>query len=240
MPCYNKIKMLHASESKIMTYSPFPRHTRLALGACATLMLAACGAPQPIEFLFEPVGADGNAYTGSGSYATDPWPCVLDVRTSLTWEVRTLDPGLHHAGNTHTWHFSNDSAVYNRGDAGVEDGGECTGSACDTQAYVAAVNSRGLCGHHDWRLPSKEELGSLVDPRIRPPGPTLDTRYFPNTRSAEYWSSTTYAYHAPGAWAWSFEHGLDRVDYKYEPKHVMLVRGEVELKDLPKSPRQGR
>jgi hypothetical protein len=215
-------------------------HGPLAASACAILLLGGCAKQQPIEFMFEPLGADGGEYTGTGSYAGDPWPCVLDMRTSLVWEVKTLEPGLHHAENTYTWYFSDDSEVYNRGDAGGEDGGECTGSACDTQAYVAAVNEQGLCGHHDWRVPTKEELGSLVDPRIRPPGPTLDTSYFPNMRSAEYWSSTTYAYHAPTAWAWGFEHGLDRVDHKREPKHVMLVRGEVELKDLPKSPRQRR
>ncbi|OOG25168.1 hypothetical protein B1C78_07055 [Thioalkalivibrio denitrificans] len=213
---------------------------RPAVTVCAVLLLAGCGQSQPIEFLFEPVGSDGEEYTGGGSFSRDPWQCVRDLRTSLVWEVKTREPGLHHADHTYTWHFSDDSGVYNRGDPGRQDGGECTGSACDTQAYVEAVNEQGLCGHHDWRLPTKEELGSLVDPRIRPPGPTLDIRYFPHMKSAEYWTSTTYAYHAPTAWVWGFEHGLDRVDYKHEPKHIMLVRGEVELKDLPKSPRQRR
>lgn len=201
-----------------------------ALSATAALLLlAGCSKPVPIEFVFEPVGADGGEYTGSGSYASDPWPCIADLRTGLTWEVKTSEPGLHNAANTYTWYFTGDE-VYARGDAGVRDGGICTGSECDTQGFVDAVNVHGLCGHHDWRVPSKEELGSLVDPRIKQPGPTVDTVYFPNTVADEYWSSSTYVYHAPTAWAWTLEHGLDRVDLKAEPKHIKLVRDQVSIK----------
>lgn len=211
-------------------------HTLFVASALAALLLlAGCEKPKPIEFFFEPLGADGNTYTGSGSFATDPWPCISDLRTGLMWEVKSQEPGLHHAANTYTWYFTT-GEIYTRGDNGVQNGGTCVESDCDTEGFVEAVNARGLCGHHDWRIPTKEELGSLIDPRIRTPGPTLDTTYFPTTGATEYWTSSTYVYHAPSAWAWGFDHGLDRVDHKAALKHIKLVRGEVEIKLEPARP----
>ncbi len=206
----------------------------LTIAVLASLtLLAGCGKREPIVFTFERLNADGSAYNGSGDYATAPWACVLDVRTSLIWEVKTTTPGLHDTANTYTWHFPPESEIYTRRDAGKADGGRCNGSACDTWAFANAVNEVGLCGYDDWRVPTKEELGSIVDPRIRPPGPTLDHLYFPNTSTAEHWTSSTYAHHSPGAWTWSFSNGLDRVDLKENAKHIRLVRGEAGVAPAP-------
>ncbi|HRP75946.1 MAG TPA: DUF1566 domain-containing protein [Rhodocyclaceae bacterium] len=217
------IKHLHSRRSLV-----------LALFLCiAAVLLAGCSKREPITFTFERINADGSAYAGSGSYATDPWECVLDVRTSLMWEVKSAAPGLRHADNTYTWHFPPEADIYTRGDAGKPDGGSCNGSACDTWAFAKAVNEAGLCGYEDWRIPTKEELGSIVNPTIRPPGPTLEHSFFPNTSTAEYWTSSAYAYHSPGAWTWSFFNGLDRVDLKENAKHIRLVRGEAGTRPAP-------
>ncbi|HRP95527.1 MAG TPA: DUF1566 domain-containing protein [Rhodocyclaceae bacterium] len=204
----------------------------LAVG-CAALLAGGCAKKEPIEFKFQRVSAAGEPYQGNGEYAGQPWACILDVRTGLMWEVKTPEPGLHYAGNTYSWHYPPEAEMYTRGDNGKPNGGTCTGSGCDTWAFMNAVNEQGLCGFHDWRVPSREELGSIIDPRIKPPGPTLSVEYFPNTVSAEHWSSSAYRFHSPGAWAWGFENGLDRVDLKESAKHIRLVRGEVGEQPAP-------
>ena len=45
---------------------------------------------------------------------------------------------------------------------------------------------------------------------------------------AEYWSANDYSFQWDAAWAWSFEYGHDRVDWKSSPKFVRLVRGTAE------------
>jgi hypothetical protein len=50
-----------------------------------------------------------------------------------------------------------------------------------------------LGGFSDWRLPELIELFSLVDRSISPPGPIINTTYFPLTRSGHYWTATRMA-----------------------------------------------
>lgn len=149
--------------------------------------------------------------------------CVHDRRTGLIWEIKTTAPGLRAAENTYTWYAMEPGLKPEY--RGTPNGGDCRGSDCDTAAYVAAVNESALCGYRDWRLPDRYDLASLNDPRIRFPGPTLTTEYFPNTRSGGYWSGTTYRFQRDAAWLWGFDHGLDRVDWKSSAYHLRLVRG---------------
>ena len=48
----------------------------------------------------------------------------------------------------------------NGGNAGVQGGGTCGLGTCDTNAFVAALNTAALCGFHDWRMPTRRELVS--------------------------------------------------------------------------------
>ena len=150
--------------------------------------------------------------------------CVLDTSTQLLWQTKTSESGLHNAANTYSWYDPNEA----HGELdyrGLENGGDCAGSACDTWHYVQAVNDAGFCGHHDWRMPNKDELFSVSDVRRASTPPTMNTVFFPNARSAEYWSGNDYSFQYDTAWAWNFELGHDRVDWKKEPKFVRLVRG---------------
>jgi hypothetical protein len=63
---------------------------------------------------------------------------------------------LHYYGHTYSWY--NPDYNTNGGYPGVQNGGTCTGSACDYPSFVKAVNTVGLCGAKDWRMPGNKEL----------------------------------------------------------------------------------
>jgi len=158
--------------------------------------------------------------------------CVLDTATQLTWQTKTAEVGLHNVTNTYSW-FDPTEANGELDYRGLEDGGDCDGSACDTWHYVRAVNEAGYCGYNDWRMPSKNELLSVSDLRRAKHPPTMNTAFFPYAQSAEYWSGNDYSFQYNTAWVWNFEYGQDRVDWKKESKLVRLVRGIAG--DLPKA-----
>ena len=130
------------------------------------------------------------------------WSCVLDNVTGLMWEVKTTDGGLQDREHTYTW-YSTDSSI-NGGGPGVENGGNCKASRCDTEGYIEALNKQGLCGQKDWRLPLMEELRSIVN--YGRSFPAIDIDYFPNTPSKRFWAIET----------WAKREGIDTyyMDYK--------------------------
>lgn len=185
-----------------------------ALIPIVALVLASCGTaevPNPHDTKYSSVDVDGDR-------------CILDNVTGLTWEVKSTDTGLHNRDNTYSW-FDPDEAVGELDYRGVENGGTCDGSDCDTWHFVAAINLTNYCGHNDWRMPSKDELFSISDKTRVDSPPTVNHKVFPNTRSAEYWSGNDYSFQYDAAWGWNFELGHDRVDWKRTPKPVRLVRG---------------
>ena len=172
-------------------------------------------------------------YSGIGD---PPHECVLDGQTGLYWEVKSATPGLHDWHNTYTW-FDPDETNKELDYRGVEDGGQCTGSACDTWNYVRAVNDAGLCDYFDWRMPSRNELFSVSDLRRADDPPTMNMQYFPYAQPDEYWSANDYSFQYNAAWVWNFRFGHDRVDWKDSPKFVRLVRGTAsELPKVKESP----
>jgi hypothetical protein len=148
------------------------------------------------------------------------WNCVLDTKTQLVWEVKTTS-GLRDQEHIYSWY--NPDSHRNGGTPGYQNGGKCSGSRCDTDAYTIAVNKSALCGYRNWRLPSREELRSLVDYTIHPPQPMIDSRYFPHCAEQFYWSSTPDANDADSAWGIGFALGYDYSYYKYGFGYIRLV-----------------
>lgn len=195
--------------------------TALAAATLIAALAAGCSdapPPRPSES-WQRVDSGGQILAGSGA---ESHRCVFDRRTGLMWQVHDDAPGLLAADNRYTW-YSGDQRVH-MSEPGRADGGSCSGSRCDTEALVEAVNGQGLCGHADWRMPAREELMSLVDQRLRETGVTIDRGYFPATAAAEYWTADTFRLYPQSAWAVDFALGLDRADLKVEAKAVRLVR----------------
>ena len=130
--------------------------------------------------------------------------CVKDNSTGLIWEGKPADGGLRDFNRTYT----------NYGD----------GRVGDASAYVAAVNTAGLCGATDWRLPTADELQGLVDYGVAYPGPTIDATWFPNTQGNWFWSSPPYVGFANYAWVVNFIDGGVNDIGRGSTDHARLVR----------------
>jgi hypothetical protein len=196
--------------------------------AATILLLPACGrdpapGPEIHDTKYRAVNQAGEVLDA----AIAPGSCVLDQFTGLVWEVKSDQPGLHDWRNTYSWYDPQEAHGGELDYRGTANAGDCSGSQCDTSAFVAAVNAPGLCGYSDWRMPSRDELGSISDPRKTQSPPTINMRYFPLTQPGEYWSANDYQFQWDAAWVWSFHTGLDRVEWKRTPRFVRLVRGQA-------------
>jgi chitinase len=162
---------------------------------------------------------------------TQPWTCVRDNHTGLIWEAKTTDSSIHNRLYSYSWYQSSDNGGY----AGVLNGAatSCSITNCNTESYVAAVNGAGLCGFYDWRLPTHNELMSIVH-FGNTTGPLIDTDYFPNTSKGLaapvwYWSNMASVdgvqnSAAQNAWAIDFASGNDNFLNKSTAARIRLVR----------------
>jgi hypothetical protein len=140
---------------------------------------------------FGQAGFDFTKLDGSGAALPDSataWKCVKDNTTELTWQVPGVD-SLTSVTNSYSY-YQPDPRL-NGGNSGWRNGGTCTGSDCDTNGYIVALNTAGFCGYHDWRLPTRRELLSLVN--FGHTSPAFDVTAFPSQppyTNAFYWTST--------------------------------------------------
>ena len=119
-----------------------------------------------------------------GTKSSD-WACTKDNQTGLIWEVKTANGGLGLRDMTHT--YTNYTADYLKPYDGYE---EQFGSSTNTDGFVVDVNSQGLCGASDWRMPTADELRGITKLRALN-NRAVDSTYFPNTRKNNwFWSST--------------------------------------------------
>lgn len=164
--------------------------------------------PQPGEPFY---GQDANytinpmSYTkldASGNDLPDSakkWVMVRDNVTGLIWEVKTDDGSVHDKDNTYNWQNAQD-------------------------VFIAQLNAEKFGGYSDWRLPTLEDLHSIVDFSIHYPGPGINTEYFPNTMDNDYWSSYSFAADTDKAWFVDFGGGWVARCYYGKNHHSNFVR----------------
>ena len=187
-------------------------------------------------FDFTKIANNGSALppTGTlGAGATD-WGCTFDNVTGLLWEVKVNDPAhLRYVAHSYTW-FNSDSTT-NGGDPGGANGGTChSAGRCDTEKFVQDVNSLGLCGHNDWRMPTVNELYSIVYLGVRcctvSPAPTLDPTYFPEAAMlpqyslVQFWTASPRKPSGWGSSAWSVDFSYGHTQVWYGAAKTRLVR----------------
>ena len=82
-----------------------------------------------------------------------------------------------------------------------------------------------LAGHHDWRLPSRIELVSLLDTtRIQP---SIDMAAFPGTPIDWFWTASPAADSPSAAWYVYFYFGYPKTDDRTNSFSVRCVRSEA-------------
>ena len=160
------------------------------------------------SFSFTKLDSNGNTLNSDAT----TWSCVLDNVTGLVWEVKTDDGGLHDKDDKYSWY--NTDPYTNGGSEGYANNSTiCYGydssnpaTYCNTEAFSSRVNSNSLCGYSNWRLPSKEEVYSIVD--YGSYSPAIDISYFPNS-SDRVWTSSPIPGESYDLWYVSLANGIN-------------------------------
>ncbi len=158
------------------------------------------------------------------------WSCVKDSNTGLVWERKVEDsPGgevLRASSNLYSW-SSLDSGYSGGVNGALAADTNCDSSiaTCDAASYVQAVNDIELCGRDNWRLPTQEELLTILD---REQG--INSIYFDNHNAvASYWTTNTVVQEAMKVNAYTIDFSVGGSAIAYSAKDalnaVRLVSG---------------
>ncbi|MDP7553865.1 MAG: DUF1566 domain-containing protein [Candidatus Thioglobus sp.] len=146
------------------------------------------------------------------------WSCVLDEDSSLVWEVKKDKEGIQYMMNTHTWfdgETGEESGKYSRNCFWNKD--------CNTKSYISAINKQQFCSFNDWRLPTRNELETLLN-YYGESDILIDLRFFPNTQNTTYWTSVSLENNPSLAYEVPFFFGGSIVRDKSIDTHIRLVR----------------
>lgn len=156
-------------------------------------------------------GKLGFSYSTVGNYPITE--CVQDKITGLMWEGKPASGTLR--GNP----AMNSNRAYTNYDSTYGTPAQIAAST-NAQAYVNAVNTAGLCGHKDWRLPTVDELQGIVD--YGGTSPSIDSAWFPNTAGSYYWTLSPNVGNSDLAWGVNFNNGS--VSSSYRNNNFICVR----------------
>jgi outer membrane protein OmpA-like peptidoglycan-associated protein len=112
----------------------------------------------------------------------------------------------------------------------------CTGvpKLIQWQSALDTAKTMVFAGRKDWRIPTQEELRSLVEEQCH--DPAIDLVAFPNVPpSSVYWSATPVTDLSSGAWVVNFYDSDDYWSYKYDYEAVRLVSSGVPEQPQPKA-----
>ncbi|MBK6999788.1 MAG: DUF1566 domain-containing protein [Rhodoferax sp.] len=142
---------------------------------------------------------------------------LLDIRRPTSDYVDHGDGTVTHTPTNLTWKRCAQGQTWT--------GSTCSGTASTytfNQAY-ALNGTTAFADASDWRVPTLDELSSLVDFSIAHPGPTINSTIFPAVSNEYFWSSLPGV--SPNSWAVNFFSGRTMGRATYEKFAVRLVRG---------------
>lgn len=186
-------------------------------------------------------GAQGFDFTrldNNGDAVENPsfsFSCVRDNVTALVWQIKEEQDtnSINYAEQQFTWYVEEDNGNFAGEENLLSSSCNVQTQSCNTQAYIDEVNTQGLCGFYDWRLPSPVELQSIIHYGKSSP-PMVDSIFFPYLGSVVdqtlwYWTNQTSADGvnddtAYNAWAYDFQTGNDGFLNKASEQRVVLVR----------------
>jgi hypothetical protein len=150
--------------------------------------------------------------------------CVKDNITGLMWEGKT-NSGAR-AGSLF-YHNLDSTQSPQKGDTHYPSESDIA-AINNSVGYKNAVNAMQLCGFSDWRIPTAQELETLVDLGTG----TLNTTWFPNSNFARpYWTSTAHVVDASSAWGVYFNDGaaggISTLDRYTNALPLRLVRSGI-------------
>lgn len=181
-------------------------------------------------FLYKKISAQGEVLDDDAKV----WSCVWDKVSGLLWEGKEEvddnwgNRGLQDGDDLFTWYNGRPAA--NGGAVGDWNAryNQCTGytegqpmTYCNIEEFVSRVNKHGICGHQDWRVPTRPELETLV--HFGRTMPAIDVEFFPNTKNNFYWSDTPVVAQPTMAWAVSFQFGFSAQMKRDNGHNVRLV-----------------
>lgn len=187
-------------------------------------------------FSYTKIDSNGNSLAADAS----SWSCVRDNINGLIWQVKLSknnvigDQGFRDSDDRFSW-YNSDSAG-NGGNEGFPDqfGSTCFDydverpeTYCNTEAYVNRINQAGYCGLNNWRMPSRNELVSIINYGNK--NAAADLVYFNDVDATvsdlHIWSRDSKASHPEGAWNVDFFNGNYFIYDKGEAHSIRLVSG---------------
>ncbi len=131
---------------------------------------------------------------------------ILDTRTGLLWARCSYGKKW----NSQTQHCEGDAGIYNWQEA--------------LNVVVEENKQQSLANNNDkdWRLPNIKELASIVNTQCI--YPAIDSKAFPDTNSAQFWTSSVFEQFPARAWYVGFALGHDYASHKRYYKQLRLVR----------------
>ena len=125
----------------------------------------------------------------------------IDADTGLMWEIKT-EENIEHQ---YVWSKEEIQTAHQPK--------KLTDDVKDAFSYAEKLNANNYAGFNDWRVPTIEELETLLTKKYN-----LSNNYY-------YWSSTTNALYTVSAWGVNFYDGYTNDYYKTDSLYVRCVRG---------------
>jgi hypothetical protein len=104
-------------------------------------------------------------------------------------------------------------------------GTDCSGTA-DVLDWAGALNAADQAtdaGHSDWRVPNRNELGSIIETRCH--GSAINGAIFPASPTTGFWTSSPLSGQAEQAWSIDFDLGIVQPQAQDTEQALRLVRG---------------